>query len=282
MKSMRLKFPRQELRLGLNRHILPSIWLGKKKTFQDASNQYSELIRLMLLSGGPYQEDVAKTYGELGMLQHHQKLYEDAIDSHQKSIKIWHKLVDFETEKVVEKLGEPGDLEKEGRESSSKASDEEEEEVREVPGSYDLEMAASYAKLGAVYNDLQDYDQALDLLQKSVAIRRKFLGANSLVLAESYNNLGALAMKQGEDRDAIDYFEDALRILLIHSETNKPNPYLAMTYANLGRMRYGIQSTNLQETGINVLAKGHHDSRRCVWSRECKHQGHGDLFESRL
>jgi hypothetical protein len=51
-------------------------------------------------------------------------------------------------------------------------------------------VADSFNNIGRVYTGKGDYDLALDNLNKSLAIRTKVLGPESINVAKSLNNIG--------------------------------------------------------------------------------------------
>ena len=73
-------------------------------------------------------------------------------------------------------------------------------------------QAALMDTMGRVYRSLGLYDQAADLLQKALAIRRRDSGPNSLDFAESTYNLAEVRWEHGESNDAEPLAREALRI----------------------------------------------------------------------
>ena len=51
-------------------------------------------------------------------------------------------------------------------------------------------MADSFNNIGRVYTGKGDYDRALENLNRSLAIRTKLLGPESIDVADSFNNIG--------------------------------------------------------------------------------------------
>ena len=77
-----------------------------------------------------------------------------------------------------------------------------------------------------------DYQTALDLFQRAIAIGEKTLGADHPTVAIRYNNLGGLLQDLGDLPNARIYYEKALAIR--EKAFGKEHPDVAQSYNNLG------------------------------------------------
>jgi tetratricopeptide (TPR) repeat protein len=74
-----------------------------------------------------------------------------------------------------------------------------------------LAVISIYNNLGIAYENLQDYNQAIDYYQRGISLAKRIPG-QSRNLAMLYNNLGSSYMKRGNPADAIENMEQALKI----------------------------------------------------------------------
>ncbi len=72
-------------------------------------------------------------------------------------------------------------------------------------------IVSIYNNLGIAYENLEDYNQAIDYYQRGISLARRMPG-QSRNLAMLYNNLGSSYMKRGNPADAIHNMEQALKI----------------------------------------------------------------------
>ena len=72
--------------------------------------------------------------------------------------------------------------------------------------------ATSYNNIGGVYDNLGDYDKALEYYSKALAICEKVLGPEHPSTATAYDNIGGIYYSQGDYDKALEYFSKALVI----------------------------------------------------------------------
>jgi len=89
-------------------------------------------------------------------------------------------------------------------------------------------MAALYQNLGNVYNDLEDYDKAIDYYKKSIATIQS-VTPKITVPPSPYNNIGSVLIHQKRYREALDYLDTGSRI----SRQINNRRSLAGAYTNL-------------------------------------------------
>ena len=92
--------------------------------------------------------------------------------------------------------------------------------------------AKAYNCLGCDYDDLGDYDKALEYHNKALEIRKDVLGENHPDTADSYSNLGIVYKNLGNYDKALGYHNKALEIKKDVLGENHPNT--AMSYNNIG------------------------------------------------
>ena len=100
----------------------------------------------------------------------------------------------------------------------------------------------SYNLLGIVYNELAQYDKAIEYQNKALAIDAKTIPVEFQAKATSLNNLGLVYQNLNKNKKAISYFQIGLeqnKDLLLY----KPSVY-AMLLDNLGYSRFKLNEFN--------------------------------------
>ena len=106
---------------------------------------------------------------------------------------------------------------------------------------YYIEMRASLDTTNAEWQDeagsfideyIADYDKTLEYYKKALAIREKKLGKEHPDVATSYNNIGFVYSKQGNDDKALEYHNKSLAIR--EKVFGKEHPDVAISYSNIG------------------------------------------------
>jgi tetratricopeptide (TPR) repeat protein len=98
--------------------------------------------------------------------------------------------------------------------------------------------AMSYNNIGNVYDDLGDYDKALEYHNKALEIRKSVLGENHPDTASSYDNIGIVYRNLGDYDKALEYHFKALEIYKdILGEKHRDT---AMSYNNIGAVYYNL------------------------------------------
>ncbi|UJR11388.1 hypothetical protein I4U23_015568 [Adineta vaga] len=97
--------------------------------------------------------------------------------------------------------------------------------------SYEDEAGVSsvYNQLGAVYNRIGDFDQALNYYKKSLTMKNKFLFSNDPSLSPIYSNIGSVLRNQNQLDEALKYMTRALNI---EREASPPNELRLASYHN--------------------------------------------------
>ena len=100
------------------------------------------------------------------------------------------------------------------------------------------EVANLYYFLGWGFDDLADYNKALEYYEKALAIYEEILGKEHPLTALAYNNIAAIYDKQGNYGKALEYCEKALAIR--EKVLGTEHPDTATTYDNIAAV-YGKQ-----------------------------------------
>ena len=91
-----------------------------------------------------------------------------------------------------------------------------------------------YLRLGMVKDHQQQYPEAIEYYEKSIAINQKILSPNHSELAICYNNIGGVYYHMGEYSKAFSFYGRALKI---YQKTLPENhPLFAISYNNIGWM----------------------------------------------
>ncbi|MCP5498046.1 MAG: tetratricopeptide repeat protein [Leptospiraceae bacterium] len=83
----------------------------------------------------------------------------------------------------------------------------------EIFGESHLKSAEIYNKIGGIFYQQGQYENALEILQMSLEIRLKFLGSEHPDVAMSYSNFGTLYKYKKDFKKALDYYNRALNIV---------------------------------------------------------------------
>eukprot|EP00931_Biecheleriopsis_adriatica_P086463 TRINITY_DN61136_c0_g1_i1.p1 TRINITY_DN61136_c0_g1~~TRINITY_DN61136_c0_g1_i1.p1 ORF type:complete len:312 (+),score=72.70 TRINITY_DN61136_c0_g1_i1:51-986(+) len=118
--------------------------------------------------------------------------------------------------------------------------------VREKDDSEKSKKALTYARfalsevlssLGVAYNDSGRAEEALEMHQRALQVRKEIVGKAHPSVAECLNNLGGLYFARGSHQRAVEHFEQALELLTEAAEGRQDTPYVALTLYNLGLCR---------------------------------------------
>ena len=69
---------------------------------------------------------------------------------------------------------------------------------KNVSGKEHIETATCYNNIGLIYDDIGDYNKALEYIKESLNIRKKLLGEKHWATAASYNNIGSIYNNMGD------------------------------------------------------------------------------------
>ncbi|CAF1342469.1 unnamed protein product [Rotaria sordida] len=100
------------------------------------------------------------------------------------------------------------------------------------------DLATSYNGIGAVYDNMGEYSEALSSYERSLEIRKIALPPNHPDLAAPYNNIGNVYKNMGEYSKALSSYEVSLEIRKILLPPNHVD--LAASYNNIGAVYYNM------------------------------------------
>jgi len=131
------------------------------------------------------------------------------------------------------------------------------------------ELSELYHFLGWGFEDLADYDRALEYCEKVIAIRENILGKEHLKTAKAYNNIAVVYYSLSKYDLALEYYEKDL--LISKKVLGKEHPDTASSYYNMGMvfddkseydlaLDYYRKALAIRE---KVLGKEHPDVANC-------------------
>jgi len=91
------------------------------------------------------------------------------------------------------------------------------------------------SSLGVAYNDSGQVEEALDMHQKAMELRKAIVGKEHPAIAECLNNLAGIYFGRGSHQRAAEHYEQAFELLIKASAID--SPYAALTLYNLGLCR---------------------------------------------
>eukprot|EP00933_Yihiella_yeosuensis_P023148 TRINITY_DN18078_c0_g1_i1.p1 TRINITY_DN18078_c0_g1~~TRINITY_DN18078_c0_g1_i1.p1 ORF type:complete len:346 (+),score=83.76 TRINITY_DN18078_c0_g1_i1:54-1040(+) len=106
------------------------------------------------------------------------------------------------------------------------------------------------SSLGVAYNDAGQPEEALQMHQKALDMRKEIVGKDHPSVAECLNNLGGLYYGRGNLQKAAESYEQALELLMLANEGKPENPYVALTLYNLGLCRGGLGQLQAAEAAL--------------------------------
>lgn len=95
-------------------------------------------------------------------------------------------------------------------------------------------IARLYHVIGSSYDNLGDYDKALDCYGKSLKIKESMLGKDHPETTTTYNNIATVHYAKGDYDKALEYYEKTSEI--IESKLGKDHPDTATTYYNIAEV----------------------------------------------
>lgn len=187
---------------------------------------------------GLENEEIAKSYNNLGSVYWQQGDYEKAFEYDSKALNIRKEVLGEEHPNTAESYNNIGSVyHKQGNYEKALAFHFKALAIREKTLGIDHpDTATSYSNIGEVYVEQSDYNKALEYHKKALEIRKKDFDRNPSKTADSYNNLGLVYLKQGYYNDAFDYYKKALRLYEKNPDTKQPD--IAESYNNIGKFFY--------------------------------------------
>ena len=161
---------------------------------------------------GLQDPDLARTYGEMGVVYWNQGNLEEAMKWYDKALEICEKVLDPLSPALAISYGNKGVVYwNQGKnEEAMKWLDKALEIQEKVLDSLSPALATSYNNKGLVYLNQGKYEEAMKWYDKALAIQEKVLDPLSPDLATSYNNIGLAYVGMKNYDKALEYFNKAL------------------------------------------------------------------------
>jgi tetratricopeptide (TPR) repeat protein len=172
-------------------------------------------------------------YNQLGIMKSHQGEFREAIESYEKSLRIYKKTHPPNHPDLAWPYNNMGLAYYKMRDYSKALSSHKKAlEIREqsLPPNH-RDLASSYNNIGIVYAQIGEYENALPNFEKAHEIKKETLPSNHPALAISYNNIGNVYLKIGKYSKALQCYEKALEISQKALPLNHPD--LALPYNNI-------------------------------------------------
>jgi len=106
------------------------------------------------------------------------------------------------------------------------------------------------SSIGVAYNDVSRQQEALEALQRALALRKETVGNSHPSVAECLNNLGALYFSRGALQKSAEHYEQALDLLVAAAEGRQEGAYVALTLYNIGVCRSGLGQMEASVTAL--------------------------------
>jgi tetratricopeptide (TPR) repeat protein len=202
----------------------------KNADLETARAVYNEILdhELTALNNPSFNNNIAGTYHNLGMVAQEQRRFEEAIDFYNKALKIFEDAGDFySAASTYHNLGRVA----EERRRFEEAIDfyKTALQIKEDKGDF-YSAAGTYHHLGTVAQEQGRFEEAIAFYKTAIQINKE--AGDFYSAAKGYHQLGIVAAEQQRFEEAIDFYKTALQI-----KEDKGDFYSAAgTYHNLGRV----------------------------------------------
>ncbi|WP_293336873.1 tetratricopeptide repeat protein [Microcoleus sp. CAWBG58] len=202
----------------------------KNADLETARAVYNEILdhELTALNNPSFNNNIAGTYHNLGMVAEEQRRFEEAIDFYNKALKIFEDGEDFySAASTYHNLGRVAEERRRFEEAINFYNTA--LQIKEDKGDF-YSAAGTYHHLGTVAQEQGRFDDAIAFYNTAIQINKKARDFYSA--AKGYHQLGIVAAEQQRFDEAIDFYNTALQI-----KEDKGDFYSAAgTYHNLGRV----------------------------------------------
>ena len=194
---------------------------------------------------GLQDPDLARTYGEMGVVYWNQGNLEEAMKWYDKALEIQEKVLDPLSPDLATSYNNIGTVyDDQGKYEEAMKWYDKALEIREkVLDPLSPALAISYGNKGVVYWNQGKNEEAMKWLDKALEIQEKVLDSLSPALATSYNNKGLVYLNQGKYEEAMKWYDKALAIQ--EKVLDPLSPALAISYGNKGSVYWN--QGNLEE-----------------------------------
>ena len=183
---------------------------------------------------GLQDPDLARTYGEMGVVYWNQGNLEEAMKWYDKALEIQEKVLDPLSPDLAASYGNKGTVysKQDKYEEALNWYDKALEIQEKVLDPLSPDLATSYNNIGNVYDDQGKNEEAMKWYDKALEICEKVLDPLSPALAISYGNKGVVYWNQGKNEEAMKWLDKALEIQ--EKVLDSLSPALATSYNNKG------------------------------------------------
>ncbi|KAJ3423841.1 tetratricopeptide repeat protein [Anaeramoeba flamelloides] len=201
--------------------------------------------------------EVAKSYNNIGLVHYSKGNYEQALEFHQKSLKIKIQTLGKEHPDVATNYNNIG-LVHDSKGNYEQALEFYQKSLKiriQTLGKEHPDVARNYNNIGSVHDSKGNYEQALEFYQKSLEIRIQTLGKEHPDVAKSYNNIGSVHYSKGNYEQALEFHQKSLKIKI--QTLGKEHPSVATSYNNIAglhsQLLYGLEIFDLTKTDFKDI-----------------------------
>ena len=201
--------------------------------YQNALEEYRQVLALREKVLGPEHPDTASTYNNIAIVCNRLGEYGTALEWSQKALAIQESTLGTEHLDTAETYNTIADTYTyQGQYAEALEWCEKALSVRgKVLGEDHPDTATTYNNIASVYDNQGEYAKALEWYQKALTLREKVLGEDHPDTAATYNNIASVYDNQGEYEKALEWFQKDLAIS--EKVLGKKHPDTASTYNNI-------------------------------------------------
>lgn len=235
------------------RHIgLYHKYMEEYQTCQNFLKKSFDMINDIFGQDDPY---LANIYEDIAITFNNQDLFKNALEHHQKALEIRKEFFGETSQFYATSLFNIG-IVKHNSASYNEALENYEKALKIFQERLKSHNKVAYA-LDSVASCLTKkgrFDQAMDSLQQSLAMRKAVYGEENLYVAESYQAIGYFHSDKEEHKIASDYYRNVLTILKIHLD--EKHSKIANVYNDLGNTYRGLgnfaEALKYYETAMEI------------------------------
>jgi len=215
--------------------------LGWAKYYQaeytEAITFYEKSIETYKKTLPPNHPDLAKSYGNIGVVYYSMSEYLKALSYYGKALKIWQESLPSSYPDLAKSYNNIGSVYYNmGEHSKALSYYEKAFKIRQqsLPPNHP-DLAKAYIALGNVYYNMGEYSKAITFYKKALEVQQQSLPPNHPDLGSSYNNIGLVYENMGNYSKARSFYVCAVDIAHQSLPSNHPN--LQMYRKNLDRVK---------------------------------------------
>ncbi len=204
--------------------------------FDKALDYFNKSLIIQIKKNGEFNNKVALTYNEIGVVLREKGEYEKSMDYHNKSLKICSTIFGDDHFEVGESYANIGSVffSKGEFESALDYNIKSLNIYIKQYGHTHSTISTIYNNIGIVIDAEGDYDKAIYYYNKSIDIALLLFGSIDSGSARIYHNLGLTYSKMGDFDKSLEFLNKSMVFQMDHMEQNHVD--LAGTYSSLGRV----------------------------------------------